>query len=460
MKRNAAILLSLLLLIGLPPVGYGYFNRFEAELVRATAPARAWRYYQTAAQLLFWEQGLYEQAGLTAFDAGELEHALSLLLEAQARQSLTPQARLVLGEVYYRQGNFDAAYTHAWLPLWKIGFAAPLLFTRLAEYAATKEDAALEVLALQRLIELERTNAFAHYRLALLLALEDPQMAIFHLKQSAHPQAKHLQTALQNALTFDDSAYRHLLVGRALASVGEWRLALRSFRAATEQNPQYAEGWAWQAEALYQLGEPAAQVQAFYQQALALNPNAAGIQAMVGLYQERMRDYPRAEAHYRRAVQLEPENPAWRLALARILAHRDLPAALEQYQMAVRLAPEQVEGWLALAAFCVEKEAFLEEVGLEAALHAYALQPENPDVLDLLGRALALTGQVETAQVFYERAIGLEPLRPSTHFYLALLYFQTGQSYKARELFQQVARLDPAGAYGRQAADILARYFP
>lgn len=460
MKRNTAIVFALLLLIGLPPLGFGYFNRLQAETVRQNSPAQASRHYETAARLLFWQPGLREKAGLAAFEGGETERALFLLLDAQERETLSAEGLLTLGELYSLEGDFDSAYAQAWLPLSQAGFASPALFTRLAGYATYKQDAALEILSLTRLLELAPEQAPARYRLALLLAVDSPQAALASLGQAQDPTSNLLRQSLEQALLQDDPAYRHILIGRALANLGEWPLALKGFRAATAENPEYAEAWAWQAEATYQLGEEASLVERYYEKALTLNPDSAGIQAMAGLYQERNRNYPQAEANYLRAAQLEPRNPAWRLALAGVVARRDLPAALAHYQAATQLAPDDASTWLALAAFSVEYEAFLDEVGIEAALRAYALEPKNPQALDLLGRALAATGEVESAQIMYEKAIALAPAELAPHFHLALLYLQTNQRAAARDAFEDVTRLDPGGSYGQQAQEILARYFP
>ncbi|GAB4491186.1 MAG: hypothetical protein Fur0016_22750 [Anaerolineales bacterium] len=460
MKRNVAILLALLLLAGLPPLGFGYFNRYQAETLRQKFPAQASRQYETAANLLFWQPGLRERAGLTAFEGGEMQRALSLLLNAQERDSLSPEGLLALGEIYAHIGDFDSAYAQAWRPLSQAGFASPALFTRLAQYAAHQQDFPLEASSLTRLLELAPQNAPARYRLALLQAVDNPQTALVTLQQARDPASHLLRQSLEQALLQEDPAYRHILIGRALANLNEWSLALNGFRAAARENPQYAEAWAWQAEALYQLGAETSRVEQDYQTALTLNPNSAGIQAMAGLYRERKRDYPQAEAYYLRAVQLEPRNPAWRLALAAVVARRDLPAALAHYQAATQLAPDDPSTWLALATFSVEYQAFLEEAGLEAALRAYALEPENPTVLDLLGRALAASGQIETAQIIYERAIALAPNQPAPHFHLALLYLQTNQHAQARQALENTTHLDPNGPYARQAQEILARYFP
>ncbi len=460
MKRNAAILLALLLLIGLPPLGWGYFNLARAQKLRQTSPAQASSHYQTAARLLFWQPGLHEKAGLAAFESRDIEQAYSLLVDAQEQETLSPEGWLALGEIFILNGDFESAYTQAWLPLYQTGFASQALLTRLAEYAAYKQEPSLEILYLNRLIEQKPANAPARFRLGILLAVDSPESALVNLEQAQRPASDPLLQALQQALAQDDPAYRHILIGRALANLGEWPLALKGFRAAAEENPDYAEAWAWQAEALFQIGAEMALVEKYYEKALALNPNAAGIQAMVGLYWERNRNYPQAEAHYLQAIALEPQNPAWRLALAGVVARRDLPAALEHYRAATQLAPDDISTWMAMATFSVEYEAFLEDAGLDAALRAYALEPENFEVLALLGRVLTAAKEVETAQIMYEKAIALAPNLPAPRFHLALLHLQTGQRVEAREAFEAVIRLDPGGPYGQQAQEILARYFP
>lgn len=466
MKRNAAILLLLLLLASLPPLGVGYFNLYRAENLRQHTPSQASARYETAARLLFWQRGLFEKAGLAAFEAGEVERAYPLLLDARQRETLSSEGLFALGEMYQQKGDYDSAYTQAWLPLSETGYASPALSTRLAGYAAYKRDLPLEIFHLTRLIEQEPDNAPALYRLGILLTTDSPEAALASLKQaeildtSFQPNIKILRGALEAALSQDDPAYRHIVTGRALASLGEWQLALNAFRATAQSNPNYAEAWAWQAEALFQLGEETTTIESLYEKALALNPDAAGIHAMTGLYWERRGDYPQAEALYQRAIQLEASNPAWRLALAGVVARRDLPAALELYLAATELGPDSSSTWYALAVFCVENEAYLQNYGLDAALRAYALEPDNPLMMDLLGRALTASGEAESAQVMYEKAIAAAPGLPAPHFHLALLHLQTNRRAAAKAGFEQTMRLDPAGPYSAQAQNILERYFP
>jgi len=467
MKRNLATLLLLALLVGLPPLGAGYFHLARAQKTQAQQPAEASKSYEKAARLLPWQPNLREQAGLAAFQAGENQRAMQILMVEKQRDALTPEGLLALGELYWQQGDAEAAYTEAWLPLSETGFTSSQLAARLAAYAESKRDYPAAVSHLRQVIQFEPGNAPAHYRLGLLLAAENPAQALSSLEKAValdttlEPSVKILRAALTQALAQPDLAYQNLVIGRALASLGEWTLASKAFATATQANPNYAEAWAWQAEALYQLGAaPANEIEQSFEKALALNPTSAGIQVMAGLYWQRQRDYPRAEALYTRATELEPDNPAWWQALAGVIAQRDLPLALDYHLKATEIAPYQFSTWYALAAFCVDNEAFLNDYGLAAALRAYALEPDNPQAMDLLGRALALTGEIDSAQIIYEKALAAAPEAAAPRFHLALLYLQMNLRPEAKVMFQETLRLDPDGPYGAQAGNILDRYFP
>jgi predicted Zn-dependent protease len=140
----------------------------------------------------------------------------------------------------------------------------------------------------------------------------------------------------------------------------------------------------------------------------------------------------------------------------------DLTVALTAYLQAVSLAPENAENWSALAAFCVENNAYLEEYGLEAALRTFALEPQNPAYMDMLGRAQMGTGQLEAAETMFKKALAAGTPNSAFihHFHLGLLYLQTERFADAQAEFQQTAKLDPQGHYGKQAKKLLERYFP
>ncbi len=310
MKRNTVLLLVLLVLVLLPPLAWGVFNRFQAERERESDPARAARAYETAARLLFWERGLLgagcpqrvcrrrnrTRAGSFAGsppagdslpagdgDAGRdlrpsgglgsrLRTGLAPVMAGRERTpgGVCPPGRIRCPNAGYRPGNRRAHPSAGAATVRRISSARVPFWRCCRPQKPPKPRAG------------------------------DARPA------STTRRPNGCGTTFAQALAENAPAYRALLLGRALASRNEWRLALRAFRAALEANPADAEAWAWQAEARYQTGEAAALAEQDYQTALSLNPNSAGVQAMAGLYRERRGEFPQAESHYRRAVAQTP----------------------------------------------------------------------------------------------------------------------------------------------------------
>ncbi len=461
-KKWRERLLILLLLAGLavlPPLAYGYACLERAA--RAATDAEASADFETAARLLFWRADLFEKAGLRA--GAEPSRAMRLLESARANQALSPAGLVALGDAYLATGDTTRAVTE-WETILQYKTIPAQVYPRLAQqyHAAQKYSAERRVLNLW--LDSDPTNPQASEWMGRLLAAEASPAALSLLQNAAtqSPQAaarlEQLITALQTPAPTDEPAYLLALCGQALAGMGEWRLAEQAFERAAQANPQYASAWAWLGSARqhnHSVGSLSA-----LENAIRLDGNSAAIHAMLGNYWQNEGELKKAVPEFQSAVQIEPSNPAWWLALAG--AQTDLAAALNAYIKAVNIAPDQAGYWYALAAFCVEKDAFIEDYGLNAALRAFALEPKNPDYIDMLGRAQLAIGQWQAAEVSFNTAINLAA--PSQlalyHFHLGLLYFQTERKAQAKDEFEQTLRLDPSGTPGVQANLLIQRYFP
>ncbi|MCX6066062.1 MAG: hypothetical protein NT121_09945, partial [Chloroflexi bacterium] len=126
-----------------------------------------------------------------------------------------------------------------------------------------------------------------------------------------------------------------------------------------------------------------------------------------------------------------------------------------------KLAPQDAGNWYALAAFCVENNVYLDDYGLNAALRAFALQPDNPAYMDMLGRAQMGLEDWTAAEVIFKKALEAQSASSGfiQHYHLGLLYLQTNRTSQAKFEFEQTAALDPQGPYGGQAKKLLERYF-
>ena len=70
------------------------------------------------------------------------------------------------------------------------------------------------------------------------------------------------------------------------------------------------------------------------------------------------------------------------------------------------------------------------------------IQPENADALWLLGRALALQGQLKVSIDFYSRAAQLEPDRAVFHESLGTMLIQKGNVLEGKEALRKAHELD------------------
>ena len=456
MKRNWLILLALILLIIVPPALTGYNHLKKAE----SATPESSRYYELAAKILFWRPELYEKAGLAAAES-DPQRAIGLLRLARQKGRLSPAGRAALGEAYFASGA-EANAISEWESLLNEGQETGRIGPRLASWYHTQGRYNDEEQVLRQWLTIDPTNVEANEGMGLLLAASASPEAFTRLElaSAASPEAARRLEGLLTALGSPDSppAYQLTLAGQALANLNEWILALSAFERATLADETYAPAWAWLGLARQQTGQ--ADAQPAIERALALDTASAPIRGMAGIYWQTERNYPRAEEHYLAATQMEPGNPAWWLALAAMISQRDIPAALETYLHATQLAPTDANTWYTLAAFCVENGVYIQDRGLDAALRAYALAPDNPQYMDMLGRLLAADGETDTAEEMYKKAGAADPQNAAPRFHLALLYLQTNRPAQAKNSLQEVNALDPGGQYGAQAQKLLERYFP
>jgi tetratricopeptide (TPR) repeat protein len=423
-------------------------------------------YYESAAQRLPWATDLYQAAGSAALEANEYERAIGLFQTARQKSALTPNGQFELGKAYFSSGNREQALAE-WQALppgnpVMVG-AAPYLAD--AYHAQARFDD--EERVLRQWLALDPKNAQAQYRLGLLLFADaSPEaIALFEFVASASlslkPGVDGLRVALKTALQDSAPAARLTYCGQTLAAIGEWPLALRTFSRATQADSNNGLAWAWLGEARQHTGSGAPLPLEALQRAAKLAPDSVQVHAMFALYWQRRGDWQKVRAEFQTAARLEPQNPVWQISLGDVYVHLgNLVTALTYYQDAVSLSPQDARTWRALALFSVENDVDVDNVARRAALRAYALEPENAQGLDILGRALMATQQYDAAETFFKKSLAAAPQDAAPAYHLALLYLQTNQPTLAKQYLQSAQVLDPDGPIGRQAARVLARYFP
>ncbi len=415
--------------------------------------------YESAAQRLPWQTGLWQQAGQAALASGDVKAALIFFQNAVDKNSLSPDGWIAFGDAYQELSDISMA-----VRAWEHALPSIGAYQRLAHAYRASGDFSACIENLRALLNLSPDDAEAHYQLGLLLTSTLTKDALPELMRSAQLDPKLdksvqvLRTSLNIAFQVDDRAYQFVEAGRALGAIGEWDLASEGFHQAIGIREGYAEAWAWLGEAKQHLGLNGS---AELQKAITLNPNSAMIQVISGLYWQRQGQSLKALTVFSKAVEIEPENAGWQISLAGAYVQAgDFVSALVHYRRAVELAPLDASAWRALASFSVNNNVDVVEIGFPVAQKLLALAPEDWQSHDIAGQATFEKGNLRDAERQFLKAIELASEQAAPHLHLGLVYLQTGDQASARDYLVTARDLDPSGHYGWLARRLLDEYFP
>lgn len=461
-QKPFPLLVGLLLIFSvfIPFLIAGYSSLKRAEDAKTRGDHRlAAQEFAHAARLLFWEdEELFEAAGISAAHAGDFSAAVGYFEKTTVHSEE--------GWIWFCTAHIQLEDLSTAVTTCEEGaktYESGTLYRLLAFVFRSQRDWENEMLALENQTHLEPTDAFAAYRLGLLLALYSPEDALPELTRAStlNPEVDSAIQTLRAALAVSsqqsDPSMQKVLMGQAFGLLQDWELAKTSFEQAIELNEENAEAWAWLGEAKQQLGQEGG---AELDRALSLNRDSVNVRALRGLYWSRQGDYKKMLAEYRFAAEVEPQNPRWQASMGEAYSELgDLVTALEAYQRAIELAPEQADYWRLLAIFCAENGVQVEEVGLPAAQQALRLSPNDPAVLDALGYVSLSTGRYASAKEALLQAIQLSPEYYPAHLHLAMTHLAEGDRTAAFNSLIFVRDAERAGVYAETAQQLLDKYF-
>jgi tetratricopeptide (TPR) repeat protein len=390
-----------------------------------------------------WRAGLWERIGVAALAAGELEAALAAFQQAEVRADLSLSGFIAYGETFWQLGHEEAALK-TWMPLLERGQADMGLYRRAADHwrAAANRDALEQVLRLW--VSAFPTVAQPAYELGILLLPESPEAARQYLALAGSSDARLkgrtyvLEQTLAKAESEINPAYGQVLLGRTLAGIGEWTAAERTFALAVQIAPDYAEAWAFLAEARQQTGGDGL---AALEAALAADQHSIAARTLAALYWRRIGEPETGLVLLQALADEHPEQGMWQVEMANTLAEMGkYDDAIVHLQRAVAIEPNNAEFWRILGRFCVDNYLGVRETALPAARQALTLAPANPDMLDLMGLVLLQLEDETGAERFLQRALEINPTHAGAHLHLGQLYLNQ-------------AKLPQASAHLRQARD-------
>jgi tetratricopeptide (TPR) repeat protein len=460
-------ILGILLLILAAVIGPIFYSGYTDLRSAQTAFAEkkfdvAAHSFESAARLQVWRNDLWEQAGLAAYLGQQYDEAVRLLEIARNKKLLSSRGWNALGVAYWNINNHKSA-----LAIWQEGsheYPSDVgLYDNLALAYREKGDYASEQSVLVKRLSLA-ADANAHYQLGLLLMVSNPDRALKELNAASalDPQFDSAVQTLSAAIAIfgamTDPASRFISIGRGLGLVEEWGLAENAFEKAVSADGRNAEAWAWLGEAKQHNGRDGSED---LNKALSLNSNDAIVHALRGLYWKRQGNAAQALSEYQQAARIEPNDPAWQASLGDSYTQKgDLVSALAAYQKATQLAPGDGAYWRLLAMFCSDNDLYVLNVGLPAAKQAAQLAPDDPETLDVLGWSYSNAGLLYNAEQNLLHAIRLSPDLAIAHLHLAENYLKQGNATSALSELNLTVQLDKEGTSGRNAGQLLKRYFP
>lgn len=165
-------------------------------------------------------------------------------------------------------------------------------------------------------------------------------------------------------------------------------------------------------------------------------------------------DYRQAIAYYDQAIALDPNyaevyaerGEVWTL-LGDLTGTRPTayPKARTDAEKAVALAPDLAEAHAALGwVRCFTEWNFAE--GLPELQLARKLSPTNPTANDLLARIVVYLGRIDEAERQARQAVELDPLSFATQFNLGRVLFVAGKLDEAEACGRKVAELQPTAS--------------
>ena len=176
-----------------------------------------------------------------------------------------------------------------------------------------------------------------------------------------------------------------------------------------------------------------------------------GLYELRGLTRENLEE---AEDRYRRALQLEPENPVTQGRLARFLVELYLvypdadlrQEARELAQSTLARDPDNVDALLALGNLALlDNELDMAE---QMARRVIGISPQNPFGYSLLGEALVKAGELDRGLEQLRQSVKLSGTDTRPRLALAWVLWQQGRANEAAVEYEQVLEFHPDSPSG------------
>nr|WP_093029057.1 tetratricopeptide repeat protein [Ruegeria marina] len=252
-----------------------------------------------------------------------------------------------------------------------------------------------------------------------------------------------------------------LMTAGLLEQMGQFDLAVATYKQVPSDSPDYHAAELGRAEALRRAAKPDAAIEVLEKLAKDY-PNQPQAHISLGDLHRQQEAYDKAAAAYDMALALTEGDASnlWFLHYARGICHERLgnwSKAEADFRAALELNPNQPQVLNYLGYSLVEKQQKLDEA-LDLIQRAVAARPDSGYIVDSLGWVLFRLGRYEEAVVHMERAVELMPVDPVVNDHLGDVLWAVGRVREAEFQWKRaLSFIDPEDTDGEADPERIRR---
>lgn len=252
-----------------------------------------------------------------------------------------------------------------------------------------------------------------------------------------------------------------LLAAELFDKLGRYALSIDLYKMVPRGHPDYHAAELGRAEALRRAAKPDAAAEVLQQLARDF-PNEAPVYTNLGDLLRQQEDYAGAVKAYDTALGLidEAQDGRWFLLYARGICHERLKnwdQAEADFRAALAIRPDQPQVLNYLGYSLVEKQIKLDEA-LSMIERAVDARPDAGYIVDSLGWVLYRLGRYEDAVGHMETAVELMPVDPVVNDHLGDVYWAVGRAREAEFQWKRaLSFIDPEDTDGEADPERIRR---
>lgn len=262
-----------------------------------------------------------------------------------------------------------------------------------------------------------------------------PDYTLIYIRVAEHLRADHVDAILLSA--------------ELLEELGQYDLAIDTYKRVPEDHSAHHAAELGRAAALRKSGKPDAAIEVL-EQMTRTYPDLPIVHSTLGNQLRQLEDYAASLASYDRALELTSDTAPsrWFLYYARGISHERLdmwPDAESDFRASLALSPKQPQVLNYFGYSMVEKRVNLDEA-LGMIELAVAARPDSGFIVDSLGWVLYRLGQYPQAVGHMERAAELEAVDPIVNDHLGDVYWAVGRKREAQFQWHRALSFGPEEA--------------